>query len=68
MLEYLSSRYLAICHPLKSSLQLTKRGTGCVIMTVWILCLLPSISWSMYAQVLLIEFGRTYMIYLKYLH
>ena len=44
-------RYLAICHPLKPSLQSGKRRTAITIVLIWVICLIPSVCWSIYSEV-----------------
>ena len=50
-LLFLSCRYTAICHPLKPSLHSGKRRTICIIVTIWIVCMIPSAWMLIYAKV-----------------
>ena len=45
------SRYTAICHPLRPSLQSGKRKTIWIIATIWAVCIVPSALWLIYAKV-----------------
>ena len=49
--NFIIIRYFATCHPLKPSLQSGKPRAVTMIVLIWIICLIPSICWSLYSKV-----------------
>ena len=47
----MSFRYIAICHPLKTSWHAGKRQTTCIIISIWIFSIIFGLVWMPFATV-----------------
>jgi len=58
MIVFTFERYIAICHPLRSALRSGKRRSVYIIISTWILGLVPSLAWTFFTRVEYMEFGK----------